>query len=387
MSTKRSDQRSSFGYAQSILDIFVLQGMLDPEDAEKLKKSLKSNQDIESFLLANKIVTKDTLNKAYSILLKVPFIGLSGVEIPEQAKLILDQKTAERHKIVIFDLKDNLLRIATSDPANLWAGFHRGLLELLKIKDVRVELFITGESDFKGAVRQYNYKKKLLLKRGNCPVVYLRDRRIAKEYLAKLPRDFTEKYRVIVFGVNIAGEYMLACQDPNSFLTKKVINALKNENNIKFEIFATSKDDFEDIFNHWYDREADISGFLEREAPGEEKDEDEGIFPVLDFSLKRPTERFSIDSITCEKKEKDSPKVDLRKVPIDGYFLKILPKELAVKHRVVIFGQEEGKLKAATDTPQNVTTKKTIDFIKKQYKINVYVTETGSLDYFISKME
>ena len=55
---------------QSILDVFVLQDLIDPGDADKLKAKLKTNRQIEEFLLRNRIVTKDTINKAYSIIFK-----------------------------------------------------------------------------------------------------------------------------------------------------------------------------------------------------------------------------------------------------------------------------------------------------------------------------
>jgi hypothetical protein len=73
---------------QSILDVFVLQNLIDQEDADRLKQKFKTNRQIENFLLGNKVVTKDTINKAYSIILKLPYVELRNVRISEELKAL-----------------------------------------------------------------------------------------------------------------------------------------------------------------------------------------------------------------------------------------------------------------------------------------------------------
>ncbi|OQA04355.1 MAG: Type II secretion system protein E [bacterium ADurb.Bin400] len=230
---------------QSILDVFVLQDIMDVEDANKLKAHFKTNREVESFLVKNRLVTRETINKAYSILLKLPYIALENTEIPKEALKIIPEKLAHRYGIIPFSTNDNMVRIAVSRPADLLAKYPASLADFFLQKGLAVELFITGESDFNAAVTQYNPKKKqgVLVKRGSLPVVFLRNQRIPDKYLKKLPKDFIERYRIAVFGENRVGNYLLACETPDSMVTQKIVSFLEKENDIKVELFATSKDD------------------------------------------------------------------------------------------------------------------------------------------------
>ena len=239
--------------AQSILDVFVLQDIIDFEDAEKLKNNFKTNKEIENFLIKNRLVTKDTINKAYSILLKVPYIGLKMIEIPQAAKDVLSKQVASKYGVIAFDVDGKLIRMAISRPADLLVGYTKGLFKLLESKNYYIEIFVTGDSDFREAIVQYDRKKsnQVLMKKGSFPVIYLRNMKIAKKYITKMPRDFVEKYRVVVFAENVYGGYMVACQEPDSPVTKKVLDYIEKENNIKIEAFAASKDDFDHLLKNY----------------------------------------------------------------------------------------------------------------------------------------
>lgn len=356
---------------QSILDVFVLQGLIEYSDAEKIARNFKTNNQIESFLLKNKIVTPDTINKAYSILLKLPFVGLKNVEIPAECKLIVTKEIAKKYEIIPFDINKNTLRIALAKPSQLMLGYSSGLLRVFNSKNIKVEVFITGKSDFLESIKQYENEKTLLLKKGSFPTIFLRNYRMSRFFLEKLPLDFVKKNRIVVFGENISGEYMVACEDPNSPQTKKILQSLSRENEISIEVFAASKDDFDYITIHWYDIGDYSFAEEEEELGGQSKTNDSsGVFDLGEFlGLNKitPKPKITVDSISVTEEEGISglPDVDLSNIKVDKYFLKILPKELSEKHRVVVFGSEKnGALKLATDAPNLPNMKKTVDFIK-----------------------
>lgn len=253
--------------AQSILDVFVLQNILDYDDAERLKSHFKTNREIENFLVKDHIVAKDTINKAYSIMLKLPYVELKNIEVPEMLKKIIPEKIVFKYGIIPFSLEDGLIRIAISRPADLLANYQTGLEDIFKEKELEVELFVTGETDFKEAVKQYRNKDKgkLLIKKGSLPVVYLRNQFVPSLYFQKLPRGFVSKYRIVVFGQNKKGYYLVACEQPDSPMTIKILDFLSKENGIKVEKFATSKDDIDAILELW-DR-SDKSPKSKEEAP------------------------------------------------------------------------------------------------------------------------
>ena len=241
--------------SQSILDVFVLQDILDFEDAEKLKSHFKTNREIEEFLVKNRLVTKDTINKTYSILLKIPYIGLKNIELPDEAKKIITKQIANKYGIIPFNIEEGLIRLAISKPADLLTGYMKSLIKLFENKNLAIELFITGDSDFREAVTQYDNKKtsKLLIKKGSLPVIYLRNLKISPDILTKIPKEFIEKYRIVIFAENVYNGFMVACEEPDSFVTKKVLDYIQKENKIKLEVFAASKDDFDYILSHYND--------------------------------------------------------------------------------------------------------------------------------------
>lgn len=232
---------------QSILDVFVLQDLIDQDDATRLKKQLKTNRQIEDFLCKNRIVTRDTINKAYSIILKLPYVELRNVRISDELKSIVTEKIAKRFGIIAFGLEEGMIRIAISRPADILTGFQNGLKDLFEKRKLEVELFVTGETDFLEVTKQYrqNDKNSLLLKKGSLPVVYLRNQPISESYLKKFPKEFVEKYRLVVFDQNKRGHYLIACEQPDSPITMKILDFIKKENGVNIEKFATSRDDIE----------------------------------------------------------------------------------------------------------------------------------------------
>jgi len=236
--------------SQSILDVFVLQDVLDHEDAERLKARFKTNRQIEDFLIKSKIVTRDTVNKAYSIMLKLPYVELKNVEIPTELKQLIPVNLIRKYQIVPFSQDDGVLRLAVCNPADMLANFQNGLDKFFRQKNIELELFITGESDFLEVIKQYTSRNNdLLLKRASLPVVYLRNQPIQSEFLNKFPVDFIEKYRLVVFGQSRRGDYLVACEQPDSPVTARILDFISSENDVRIEKFATSSDDIDYVLS------------------------------------------------------------------------------------------------------------------------------------------
>lgn len=230
--------------SQDILDVFIIQEILDLEDAEKIRKRYKTNREIENYLVSTKIVSRDTINKAYSILLRLPYIELKHMEIPPELLKMVPLKTIKRFGIVPFAVSDGTVKVALSRPSEILVNYKLGLAKLFQDKGLSIELYITGETDFLAVLKQYRGDKSaLLLKKGSLPVVYLRNQAISESYLKKLPGDFIKKHRIVVFGQNQNGSYLLASEEPDSPTTLKIVNFISKENNVKVELFATSKAD------------------------------------------------------------------------------------------------------------------------------------------------
>ena len=186
---------------QSILDVFVIQGLISVNDADNLKQRYQTNREVEQYLINNRIVSRDTINKAYSILLKLPYISLDNVKIPYEIINIIPKHLAQKFGVVAFAKREDSLLIAVSRPADLTVTFSNGLERLMEEKHFRVDLYVTGKNDFDMAIKQYevNKNKDILMEKGSLPAVFLRNQDIPTAYLGKFPLDFIENFRAVIF--------------------------------------------------------------------------------------------------------------------------------------------------------------------------------------------
>jgi len=332
---------------QSILDVFVLQDLIDQSDADRLQARFKTNREIEEFLVKNRIVTKDTVNKAYSIILKLPYVELKSVEIPESLKNLIPEKFARKLGIIPFGIDESVVRIALSRPADLLVGFRESIEKLFLEKKLEIELFITGESDFKQTIKQYskNYKSDLLVKKGSLPVVFLRNQVIPKKYLDKIPHDFIAKYRLVVFGQNQKGLFQVACEQPDSPITLKILDFIKRENGVKFEVFATSKEDIDYVLdsNGLNLSESNLPENKETpekvEKPSKTEDENQAtskstLKSLLDSFLQDRGPDFTVDTIIGDEERKQN--IDLNEKPVQEN-----SAENAIKTESIIPSQQQ----------------------------------------------
>lgn len=232
---------------QSILDVFVVQGLISAEDADKLKRSYKTNQDIERILISNRIVTKETINKAYSILLKLPYISLENTKIDSEVLNIIPKKIASRYGVVSFGLKDNSLQLAISRPSSLDSEFNQNLDRIMDNKPYRIDLFITGPDDLNEVMKQYtgSVDSPTKLSSSSLPVVYLRNQNLSISLLKRLPLDFIEKHRAVIFYQKNDFTFAMAAERPDSYEVRKTVEFLQKENKIKIQLFATSAEDID----------------------------------------------------------------------------------------------------------------------------------------------
>ena len=392
---------------QSILDVFVLQDILEQKDAETLKKTLKTNREAENFLVKNRLVSKDTVNKAYSIILKLPYISLTNVQIKEDALAAIPRNLSEKYGILAFDINGRLVRLAISKPADLIYGFIPGLTQIFESKKFILELFITGVSDFQEASAQYknNIKNKILLNKGSLPVIALKGSEIPEKYLKKVPRDFIEKYRVVVFDKNVVGDFMVACEEPDSPLTRKVLSSLEEENDVKLEVFAASKDDMDYSLLLYDGKVKDTANLLDgKKGIAEEKNETEPSNTSAPLSFKTPL----VDSIKSIMKRKSkeptvivdeshndygakkptSDIIEKTELPavLDLEFIQKLPKDFVDKYHVVVFGEgKDGNFMVGTDRPKDPLTKKAIEFIQDQHELDVYEISGKDFERILSQ--
>ena len=269
--------------SQSIIDVFVVQGLVLPTDAEKIKARYQNNLAIERFLLSNKLVSKEAINKAYSIILKLPFINLGNLEIPDEVLKIIPERIARRFLIVPFGLKDKILNLATGDPGEIFLPQNRNLEDALRAKGLRLELFVSTPEDILQVLGRSRRKSgEPLLSRGSFPVVFLRNRNIDQRYLELLPLDFVQENRLVIFDQIGERTFRIAEEDPYSAKTRQIIDYLKKNNDLDFEEFSTSRTDIDYLLS-LYQKGAGIKA-TDQESETQ-KEQSQGAFSNIVKSL------------------------------------------------------------------------------------------------------
>ncbi|OGD63152.1 hypothetical protein A2215_01680 [Candidatus Berkelbacteria bacterium RIFOXYA2_FULL_43_10] len=230
---------------QSILDVFVIQGIISPNDAGQIKARFKTGRELENFLLKNRIVTRETINKAYSILLKLPFVSLTNIKIPQEALAVIPKNVAQKFGVIPFGTNGSNLMLAVSRPAELSIAFGKGIGELLDSKAMMLELYITGDKDFDEAIKQYGTENKNGLSSASFPTVFLRNQTIPADLLGKIPLTLAKKLRMVVFFRQSSGSFAVAAEKPDDPNVIKMIKGIEKGNGVTIRLFSTSEKDID----------------------------------------------------------------------------------------------------------------------------------------------
>lgn len=298
--------------SQSIIDVFVVQGLIIPADAEKIKQRYQNNLAIERFLLANKLLSREAINKAYSIILKLPFISLGNLAIPEKVLRVIPEKIIRRYLVVPFGLKDKVINLAIGSPGEMFLPQNRNLETLTASHGLSAELFVSTPDDILAVLNRSAKKGNVLLDRGSLPVIFLRNRNIPLKCLSLLPLDFIKRYRLVIFEQLDEKKCRIAEEDPYSSKTKEIVNYLKKNNNLDFEEFATSAADIDYIVS-LYSRSVGAEAKTSNSQQGETKEraelgEDFGsLRQIVDSVVPGSGPEITMET---EKKADDRPKVE-----------------------------------------------------------------------------
>lgn len=234
---------------QSILDVFLLQGLVNFNDYQKIKDQYKNNAAIEEFLLKNQLLSIDSINRAYSIIYKMPFVDLKNLKIPQNVLDIIPVDFVKKYEIAPFSFNNRVLNLAIARPAKITTilpqieRYFQGKVRL-------INLYITTPADVAIVIKQYSEKNTgLLLNKTKYPTVFLKNQNISKDLIKLLPADFIVKYHLIIFGKREENHFLVATDRADNPETLKAIHEVESQNRIFLEIFSTSSEDIAYIFD------------------------------------------------------------------------------------------------------------------------------------------
>lgn len=236
----------------SILSILISQGVLTSGQVSALPAGA-DNANIEYYLQSNKLVTDEQILKAYAQLFGVPFVKLSPEKIAPEIINLIPEITARRYDIVAYDLVDDILMVALSSPRRIQGGVgsqnHRlGLLQKLQHDTGhKIAPALATLADIRSAFVVYEQVKATL------SVVSLVDKKLDQAVLSRIPLNAAQHYRFVAYEQTAPDQLMIAALEPNSKVTKQVIDYLEKHNRVKLTLAQTDQASLDYAFRQYVD--------------------------------------------------------------------------------------------------------------------------------------
>ncbi|HEX9503786.1 MAG TPA: GspE/PulE family protein [Patescibacteria group bacterium] len=112
-------------------------------------ESTSSNRNLFDYMVTERFITEEDLTKARGLFFNLPYIDLRNKTISKELMEVVSRPTVITYKFLPFELADNVLKVALTDPSDLSA---LEALEFLGQKNrFRIELYITSYASFQNA--------------------------------------------------------------------------------------------------------------------------------------------------------------------------------------------------------------------------------------------
>lgn len=136
---------------EQLKTLILKTGILNETGLKELSEFAKnSSSSFEDVLIERDVISDQNLGLLIADFLKIPFVILSNISIPEEVFRIVPQKIARKQKVIAFARDDHGIKIAMSDPTNMQV---RDLIA--KKTGQRVTVSYATEREIDNALRIY----------------------------------------------------------------------------------------------------------------------------------------------------------------------------------------------------------------------------------------
>ncbi|MEX2361839.1 MAG: type II/IV secretion system protein, partial [Patescibacteria group bacterium] len=239
-------------------------------------------QQINQYLAEKNLVNRADLPKLYADYYGLPFISLAGKEISGGATNLIPRDVAQKFQVVPYQLDGKDIYIAIGRPSMLQSSAPGALLRLRQQKGLDIHLSVASEADVSSAIdRAYRINQPVasppinqhlvndshrfeptppssMVKSLNktdllnevdprAKDVDLTTLKIPHEVLVRIPYNVAKKYRIIVFGTNLApAQYeppliQVGAVDPNETQTKEILAYIEQKNKVLIDRYRISE--------------------------------------------------------------------------------------------------------------------------------------------------
>src|SRR3990167_3232416 len=104
---------------QDLARLLTKMGLLDEKKIKEVQEYMKNaSASFDDGLLQLNIISDEQLGITVANYLKIPFVNLSKVSIPQDVFHIVPEKIARKHKVIAFGRDQNGTKVAMADPKN-----------------------------------------------------------------------------------------------------------------------------------------------------------------------------------------------------------------------------------------------------------------------------
>lgn len=207
--------------------------------AENKIKQLSESSSLENLIEQAKKQEGFTNQKLAQILARIyhlPLVSLRETIIPRETLDFLPEAYAGKFYSIAFNQKGDQVRIATSRPYLLRSSSEGPLHSVGAQKKINFSLAITSEDEINSALNLYHQTTSVGEKIDLSSVI------IPLTALQKFPLEIAQKYQMVVFGEITPDHLKVAAVDPTDPKTKEIIEFIEKRNDIKIDLYQTSKE-------------------------------------------------------------------------------------------------------------------------------------------------
>lgn len=322
---------------KAFLNQAVSAGALPENKAEQLLAENTLEEVIDKITQQKEISRQNVailLSKTYDL----PLVKIKDVIIPREILDLLPEAYARKYFSIAFEKKAGQVRIATSRPYLLRSSSEGPLHSVGAQKQVDFDLAIADEEDITNALNLYQNTTSVGEKIDLASII------IPQTALLKFPLEIAQKYLMVVFGEITPNHLKVAAVNPNDPKTKEIIDFIEKRNDIKIDIYETSKESIDLAINKYPEmakNEAGIAGGQSQEKqavdldslpPGKSPDmggvTNEGV-PIIGAQEVAQVQAASLTSV-ANTKVGDSEKMEEKNLDTFlGKFVESVPELIA----------------------------------------------------------
>lgn len=180
--------------------------------------------------------TNQELAQVLARIYHLPLVSLRETIIPRETLDFLPEAYAGKFYSIAFDRKGDQVSIATSRPYLLRSSSEGPLHSVGAQKKINFNLAITSEDEINNALNLYHQTTSIGEKIDLSSVI------IPPTALQKFPVEIAQKYQMVVFGEITPNHLKVAAVNPTDPKTKEIIEFIEKRNDIKIDLYETSKE-------------------------------------------------------------------------------------------------------------------------------------------------